>query len=101
MNDFYQKLAAIRHDIHQNPEISEREYNTTEFLKGYLAELDIHIVEDDLKTGVIAEIGHGLPVIALRADIDALPIKEKTGLDFASHNGAMHACGHDFHQTSP
>ena len=100
MNDFYQKLAAIRHDIHQNPEISEREYNTTEFLKGYLAELDIHIVEDDLKTGVIAEIGHGLPVIALRADIDALPIKEKTGLDFASHNGAMHACGHDFHQTS-
>ena len=53
-----------------------------------------------MKTGLIAEIGSGYPIIALRADIDALPIKEKTGLPYASDNGAMHACGHDFHQTS-
>ena len=50
---------------------------------------------------MIAEIGKGSPVIALRADIDALPIFEQTGLPYASQNpGVMHACGHDFHQTS-
>ncbi|MBM7636843.1 amidohydrolase [Streptococcus saliviloxodontae] len=97
---FYEKLATIRREIHQNPEVSEREYNTTEFLKGYLSELGIKIIETDLRTGVIGEIGSGYPIIALRADIDALPIKEKNTFDYASKNGAMHACGHDFHQTS-
>lgn len=62
--------------------------------------MGIRILETDLPTGFIAEIGHGKPVIALRADIDALPIKEKNTFDYASQNGAMHACGHDFHQTS-
>jgi amidohydrolase len=97
---FYEKLASIRHDIHRNPEVSEREFNTTEFLKGYISKLGIRIIETDLRTGFIAEIGHGHPIIALRADIDALPIKEKNTFDYASKNGAMHACGHDFHQTS-
>lgn len=97
---FYDKLKAIRRDIHQNPEVSEREFNTTEFLKGYISELGICILETDLRTGFIAEIGQGQPIIALRADIDALPIKEKNNFDYASKNGAMHACGHDFHQTS-
>ena len=65
-----------------------------------MKDLGIEPLAYPLKTGVIAEIGSGQPIIALRADIDALPIIEKTGLAYASKNGAMHACGHDFHQTS-
>ncbi len=97
---FYQKLTAIRHHIHQHPEVSEKEYNTTRFIKEQLQNIGIEPLDYPLKTGVIAEIGHGYPIIALREDIDALPIFEKTGLAYASDNGAMHACGHDFHQTS-
>lgn len=97
---FYETLAELRHYIHQNPEISEKEFETTAFLKNYLKDLGIEPLSYPLKTGVIAEIGSGEPIVALRADIDALPIVEKTGLAYASENGAMHACGHDFHQTS-
>lgn len=97
---FYKRLAAIRQYIHANPEISGQEYQTTAFLKKKLTELGIKIVTSSLETGLIAEIGIGLPIIALRADIDALPIIEKTDLTYASQNGAMHACGHDFHQTA-
>ena len=97
---FYDHLAKTRHQIHQHPEVSEEEHVTTVFLKGYLRNLGIEPLNYPLKTGLIAEIGSGHPIIALRADIDALPIKEKTGLPYASDNGAMHACGHDFHQTS-
>lgn len=97
---FYDHLAKTRHQIHQHPEVSEEEHETTVFLKGYLKNLGIEPLNYPLKTGLIAEIGSGHPIIALRADIDALPIKEKTGLPYASNNGAMHACGHDFHQTS-
>ena len=97
---FYDHLAKTRHQIHQHPEVSEEEHETTVFLKGYLKNLGIEPLNYPLKTGLIAEIGSGYPIIALRADIDALPIKEKTGLPYASDNGAMHACGHDFHQTS-
>ena len=97
---FYNHLAKTRQQIHQHPEVSEEEHETTVFLKGYLKNLGIEPLNYPLKTGLIAEIGSGHPIIALRADIDALPIKEKTGLPYASDNGAMHACGHDFHQTS-
>ena len=69
-------------------------------MKAYLKNLGVEPLNYPLKTGLIAEIGSGHPIIALRADIDALPIKEKTGLPYASDNGAMHACGQDFHQTS-
>ena len=97
---FYEDLAKIRQQIHQHPEVSEDEHETTIFLKGYLRKLGIEPLNYPLKTGLIAEIGSGHPIIALRADIDALPIQENTGLSYASENGAMHACGHDFHQTS-
>ena len=97
---FYSKLAKVRHYIHEHPEISEQEYEATKYIKNYLSELEIKPLDYPLETGVIAEIGSGLPIIALRADIDALPIVERTNLDYASSNGAMHACGHDFHQTS-
>ena len=96
----YEKLREIRHYLHQHPEISENEFETTAFIKKHLKDLGIEPLAYPLKTGVIAEIGSGQPIIALRADIDALPIIEKTGLAYASKNGAMHVCGHDFHQKS-
>ena len=80
--DHYDELVAIRHYIHENPELSGQEYETTRFISDYLTALDIKILETGLKTGVVAQIGSGLPVIALRADIDALPIIEHTGLSF-------------------
>ena len=101
MSFSYEELAEIRHYIHQHPELSGQEYQTTAFLKERLEELGIRILESGLKTGLIAEIGSGQPVVALRADIDALPILEQTNLPYLSQNpGVMHACGHDFHQTS-
>ncbi|KXT74027.1 Aminoacylase/N-acyl-L-amino acid amidohydrolase/hippurate hydrolase [Streptococcus sp. DD10] len=97
----FEKLVKIRHHLHQYPELSNQEYLTTAFLREYLENLNVRILETNLKTGLIAEIGQGSPVIALRADIDALPIIERTGLPYASlTHGVMHACGHDFHQTS-
>lgn len=99
--ELYEKLVKTRHHLHQYPELSGQEYQTTAFLRQYLEKLNIRILDSGLETGLIAEIGQGQPVIALRADIDALPILEKTGLPYASqHEGIMHACGHDFHQTS-
>lgn len=97
----YEELTEIRHYLHQHPELSGKEYQTTAFLKDRLEALGIRVLESGLKTGLIAEIGSGHPVVALRADIDALPILEQTGLPYKSQNpGVMHACGHDFHQTS-
>ena len=99
--EHYDELVAIRRYIHENPELSGQEYETTRFISDYLTALDIKILNTGLKTGVVAQIGSGQPVIALRADIDALPIIENTGLSFASKiEGVMHACGHDLHQTS-
>ena len=99
--DHYDELVTIRHHIHENPELSGQEFETTVYLKAYLEGLNIEILETGLKTGLVAQVGQGEPVIALRADIDALPILENTGLSFASKNaGVMHACGHDLHQTS-
>ncbi|GAB2022493.1 M20 peptidase aminoacylase family protein [Pseudolactococcus yaeyamensis] len=99
--EHYAELVSIRHYIHENPELSGEEVNTTQYLKNYLENLKINILDTGLTTGLVAQIGHGEPVIALRADIDALPILENTGLPFASKNaGVMHACGHDLHQTT-
>ena len=99
--DHYDELVTIRHHIHENPELSGQEFETTAYLKAYLEGLNIEILETGLKTGLVAQVGQGEPVIALRADIDALPILENTCLSFASKNaGVMHACGHDLHQTS-
>ncbi len=98
-----QQLVEIRHYLHQHPERSGAEFQTTKFLKEQLIAKNIRLVPTTLKTGVIAEIGNPAkgPTIALRADIDALPIDEQTGLSYASvYSGTMHACGHDFHQTS-
>ncbi|WP_435166041.1 amidohydrolase [Paenibacillus glycanilyticus] len=92
------RLTDIRRELHRNPELSHEEFETTIRIKSWLEAGGIRIADYPLKTGVIAEIGTGSPVIALRADIDALPIQEETGLPFASAvPSKMHACGHDFH----
>ncbi|WP_395760753.1 M20 peptidase aminoacylase family protein [Bacillus sp. 3G2] len=93
-------LISIRRNLHEYPELSYEEFETTKAIKNWLEEKNITIIHSSLETGVIAEISgnHSGPIIAIRADIDALPIQEETNLPYASKiHGKMHACGHDFH----
>ena len=95
--------VAWRRHLHRHPEISNEEFQTTAWLKERLAELDIPILPLDMPTGVLAEIPGGKPgpTLAIRSDIDALPVCEQTGLPFASEvDGKMHACGHDVHMAT-
>lgn len=95
-------MVATRRRIHQNPELSGREFKTTELIREFLRNCEIEIMDTDLKTGCIGLLKGGKPgkIVGLREDIDALPITEETNLPFASENeGVMHACGHDIHQT--
>ncbi|CAM3652516.1 hydrolase [Rouxiella silvae] len=93
-----EQLVSWRRELHQHPELSNHEFATTERITAWLKEADIRVLPLRLKTGVVVEIGQGEPLIALRADIDALPIEEATHRPFASKNaGVMHACGHDIH----
>ncbi|MBS4210132.1 amidohydrolase [Bacillus sp. FJAT-50079] len=94
------RLITIFRHLHQHPEVSMKEYETTKSIQNWLEESQIAIRPTKLETGVFADIigGKPGPVIAIRADIDALPIEEETGLLYASKvKGVMHACGHDFH----
>ncbi|MCO7124359.1 amidohydrolase [Sporolactobacillus shoreicorticis] len=89
--------------LHQHPELSLHEYETTTKIRNWLQEQSITLRETGLPTGVFAEISGDPegPVVGLRADIDALPIHEQTDLPYKSQNeGVMHACGHDFHTTA-
>ncbi|WP_163253984.1 M20 peptidase aminoacylase family protein [Bacillus tropicus] len=93
-------LISIRRNLHEHPELSYEEFETTKAIKNWLEEENITIINSNLETGVIAEISGNRngPLIAIRADIDALPIQEETNLPYASKiHGKMHACGHDFH----
>lgn len=86
--------------LHENPELAYQEYKTTEYIKEQLKKENITILDLPLETGLVAQIKGNQegPVIALRCDIDALPIEEQSGLAYASKKpGLMHACGHDFH----
>lgn len=95
--DIYENIIEYRRHIHSNPELSFEEYKTTEFICSLLDKWGIEYNRPIL-TGVVAQVGSGNRCIALRADIDALPIEESTGLDYSSiNNGVMHACGHDMH----
>jgi IAA-amino acid hydrolase len=92
------QIVGWRRWIHQHPELSFQEFETARYVAQVLGELGIDVQTGVGKTGVVGRIGAGPPVIALRADMDALPIHEGTGLPFASQNpGVMHACGHDTH----
>ena len=95
-----EQIIADRRHIHQHPELSFEEYNTSEYIASRLKEAGIPFRNGLAGTGIIATLqgkSQG-KVIALRADMDALPIREETHLPFASVNeGVMHACGHDAH----
>jgi len=92
------QLVEIRRQIHRHPEMGFEEFETSRLVCRVLDELGVRYRAPVARTGIIAEVGQGKPVIALRADMDALPIVEQTGLPFASQvPGMMHACGHDAH----
>lgn len=93
------QLIQFRRDLHRNPELSFAEYRTTEVILAQLRAADLNPVAME-DTGVWVDVGRGPLAIGLRADIDALPVLEETGLDYASINdGVAHACGHDIHTT--
>ena len=99
----FSEVVANRRHIHANPELSFLEYNTSTFIKQQLDGLGISW-QEMANTGIVALIKGTIPsdkVIALRADIDALPITEVEGRSYGSKNeGVMHACGHDVHSSS-
>ncbi|HEY8175257.1 MAG TPA: M20 family metallopeptidase [Gemmatimonadaceae bacterium] len=97
------RLVDLRRSIHREPELAFKEERTAEKLESALAKLGVSDVRRVAGTAVIARIRgteKGAPAVAIRGDIDALPIAEETGLSFASQRaGVMHACGHDVHAT--
>ncbi|TVQ46879.1 MAG: amidohydrolase [Gloeocapsa sp. DLM2.Bin57] len=97
------RLIEIRRHLHAHPELSGQEYQTAAYVAGVLSSCGLHVQEAVGKTGVVGELmGKGADerILAIRTDMDALPIQEHTALDFASRRpGIMHACGHDVHTT--
>src|SRR4051794_3745441 len=92
-----EQVVEWRRHLHRHPEPSFHEHATAAWIAERLQELGLE-PETPTETSVLARIGEGSPVVALRAGIDALPIQEESGVDFASANdGCMHACGHDGH----
>lgn len=97
VQSIYPTIVQMRRQIHRNPELSFKEFQTAEFIRTELDKMGIHN-KPIAETGTVALIGSGEKCVALRADIDALPITESSGLDYSSANqGIMHACGHDMH----
>jgi len=93
-----EQLTWWRRDIHQNPELGFRETRTASLVAGVLRSLGYRVRTEVGRTGVVGERGGGHPVVAIRADMDALPIQEENDVPYASCvPGAMHACGHDAH----
>ncbi len=101
--EFHADMAAWRHDLHQHPELALQEERTSAIVRDKLTAFGVdEIITGMARTGVIGVIRGRAPggAIGLRADMDALPIEEATGLPYASVNpGVMHACGHDGHTT--
>ncbi len=97
-NALKDKLIAIRRDLHEHPELAFQEVRTAQRVAETLHDLGIEYETGIAKTGVIAYLGEGEPRLALRADMDALPIREANAVAYKSQNaGVMHACGHDAH----
>ena len=98
------ELIGIRRHLHQNPELSFEEYNTSKYVANKLKEIGLEVHEGVAGTGIVGILKGNNPnkkTIALRADMDALPIQEQNSCDYKSQNkGVMHACGHDVHTTS-
>jgi amidohydrolase len=97
------RLIEIRRHIHAHPELSGEEYQTAAYVAGVLSSCGLHDQEGIGKTGVIGELkgqSEASHWLGIRTDMDALPIRERTGVEFASRQtGIMHACGHDEHST--
>jgi len=97
------RLIEIHRHLHSHPELSGQEHQTSAYVAGVLSSSGLHIRETVGKTGVVGEItaqGPDPRLLAIRTDMDALPIQEATGLEYASRRpGIMHACGHDVHTT--
>ncbi|MEN5195398.1 M20 metallopeptidase family protein [Sphingobacterium faecium] len=100
---FFQETVQMRRHLHQHPELSFEEYNTSAYVKSVLNDIGIPF-EEMADTGIVAYLTGDMAsdeVIALRADMDALPIQEVEGRSYGSQNpGVMHACGHDVHTSS-
>lgn len=95
-----EELVRLRRDIHRHPELGFREFRTAALVEETLAEIGgIEIKTGVGRTGVVGQLGPGDgPTIAIRADMDALPIQEENDVDYCSQtDGVMHACGHDAH----
>ncbi|MBN1212047.1 MAG: amidohydrolase [candidate division Zixibacteria bacterium] len=99
----HKRQIARRRHFHRFPEISNREFKTTSFIRREIKKLGFREIPIKLKTGLLAELSGKKPgpTVAIRTDIDALPVTEKTGLAYKSRNeGCMHACGHDMHMAA-
>ena len=99
-NNFHEEVVKIRRDLHKIPETAFNEFETSNYIQKFLRSKNIEFESNIAKTGILVELTGkkiGKNGLALRADIDGLPIKEETDLEFKSQNGNMHACGHDGH----
>ena len=100
--NYSDEFIGIRHHLHEHPELSYHEFETSKFVQGKLKEygIDFQVMANTGVIGIIKGKNPGKKVLALRADMDALPITEKNVVDYRSKNeGVMHACGHDVHTT--
>ena len=92
------QLSTWRRDFHMHPEIGFQEARTAAKVAEIMEQFGYRVKRGVGRTGVVAEIGNGKPVVAIRADMDALPLQETNRVPYASQNpGRMHACGHDSH----
>ena len=92
------QMSIWRREIHSQPELSFAEFRTAGMIAKVMKEMGYRVQSGVGKTGVVAELGEGKPIVAIRADMDALPIKEANKVTYKSNNkGVMHACGHDVH----
>jgi amidohydrolase len=102
--EIFAEIVSIRHHIHKHPELSFKEYKTSEFVCSILDKHKIPYTKNIVETGIVALIEGKNPktkTILLRADLDALPIEEENKTAYKSiHTGVMHACGHDVHSAS-
>src|SRR4030042_5609500 len=93
-----EKLICYRQDFHKYPELGFHETRTSAKVAEVLTSLGCRVRQNVGKTGVIGELGQGLPIVAIRADMDAIPLPEENQMNYSSENpGLRHACGHDAH----
>jgi len=96
--EIQQQLSGWRRDFHMHPELGFRETRTAAKVAEILEQFKVRVRRGVGRTGVVADLGRGKPVVAIRADMDALPLQETNQVPYASQNpGVMHACGHDAH----